>query len=77
MNNVDLEYASKKGIVVKNVAGYSTESVAQHTFAMFLSLLHSIEYYNLMLKIKNIRINNCLLILVQDIGNYKIKHGVL
>jgi glycerate dehydrogenase len=52
MNNVDLEYASKKGIVVKNVAGYSTESVAQHTFAMFLSLLHSIEYYNSYVKNK-------------------------
>lgn len=46
MNNVDLDYAAKKGIVVKNVAGYSTESVAQHTFAMFLSLLHRIDYYN-------------------------------
>jgi len=46
MNNVDMEYAASKGIKVKNVAGYSTESVAQHTFAMLLSLLHNIGYYN-------------------------------
>lgn len=45
MNNVDLPYAAQKGIVVKNVAGYSTESVAQHTFAMLLSLLHHTAYY--------------------------------
>lgn len=46
MNNVDLEYAHNKGIVVKNVADYSTNSVAQHTFALLLSLMHQIEYYN-------------------------------
>lgn len=46
MNNVDVEYAQRKGIAVKNVAGYSTHSVAQHTFAMLLSLMHHIEYYN-------------------------------
>lgn len=45
-NNVDIDYATKKGIVVKNVAGYSTESVAQHTFAMLLSFLHSIRFYS-------------------------------
>ena len=46
MNNVDLPYAATKKIEVKNVAGYSTESVAQHTFAMFLSLLHHTSYYS-------------------------------
>lgn len=46
MNNVDLAYAKKKGIVVKNVAGYSTESVVQHTFAILLSLLQHTAYYS-------------------------------
>lgn len=46
MNNVDLEHASQKGISVKNVAGDSTESVAQHTFALLLSFLHQTTYYS-------------------------------
>lgn len=46
MNNVDLEYANKKGIVVKNVAGYSTNSVIQHTFATLLSLLNHVKFYD-------------------------------
>lgn len=46
MNNVDLEYAAKKGIAVKNVAGYSTESVTQCTFSMLLYLLNSSAYYD-------------------------------
>lgn len=46
MNNVDLEYAKQKGIVVKNVAGYSTNSVAQHTFALLLHAIQNISYYS-------------------------------
>lgn len=46
MNNVDLSYAEEKGITVKNVAGYSTESVAQSTFSMLFYLLHGSAYYN-------------------------------
>jgi lactate dehydrogenase-like 2-hydroxyacid dehydrogenase len=46
MNNVDLEYAKKKGIIVKNVAGYSTNAVVQHTFAMVLGLLNKICYFD-------------------------------
>jgi glycerate dehydrogenase len=50
MNNVDLEHAKKKGIVVKNVAGYSTQSVVQHTFAMALYLLEKMAYYDKVVK---------------------------
>jgi len=45
MNNVDLEYAASHNISVKNVAGYSTKSVVQHTFAMALHLIEKMGYY--------------------------------
>ena len=46
MNLVDLDYANQKGIVVKNVAGYSTDSVAQHTFTMLLYMLSKPAYFD-------------------------------
>ena len=50
MNNVDLDAAKFKGIEVKNVAGYSTKSVVQHTFAMALYLLEKMAYYDTSVK---------------------------
>ncbi len=46
MNNIDLEYAKQKNIPVKNVAGYSTDSVVQLTFALLLNMVCSISYYD-------------------------------
>ncbi len=46
MNNIDLACAAEKGVVVKNVAGYSTNSVAQVTFSLVLELLTRTHRYN-------------------------------
>lgn len=50
MNNIDLEAADELGIEVKNVAGYSTQSVAQHTFTLLFSLLGNVVYYDTYVK---------------------------
>jgi glycerate dehydrogenase len=46
VNNVDLNYAQNNGIEVKNVSGYSTDSVAQLTFTMLLYLINKPFYYD-------------------------------
>ena len=45
-NNIDKEYLATRGSEWRNEAGYSTESVAQHTFAMLFYLLEKLDYYN-------------------------------
>ena len=50
MNNVDLEAAKELNVEVKNVAGYSTDSVIQHTFSMLFYLLGHSRYYDEVVK---------------------------
>jgi len=45
-NNIDIEYARERKIAVTNVTGYSTTTVAQHTFAMLLHLYDKINYFD-------------------------------
>jgi D-3-phosphoglycerate dehydrogenase len=42
LDNVDLEAASKKGIIVMNTPGGNTISAAEHTFCLLMSLARSI-----------------------------------
>lgn len=46
MNNIDLSFAAQKGIPVKNVANYSTDSVAELTITLALGLIHRTVYYD-------------------------------
>ncbi|MEO0510656.1 MAG: D-2-hydroxyacid dehydrogenase [Verrucomicrobiota bacterium] len=42
-NNIDLEHAARKGLIVRNVAGYATESVAQFTFSALFHLISRLD----------------------------------
>lgn len=45
-NIIDTQTAEKMGILIKNVAGYSTNSVAQHTLTLALTFLSRLPYYD-------------------------------
>ncbi len=46
VNNIDVDYAASKGVIVRNVVGYSTDSVAQTTFMHMLSLVGGGPYFD-------------------------------
>lgn len=45
-DNVDLNYCRERGIKVANVVNYSTDAVAQHTFALCLYILEKLNHYD-------------------------------
>lgn len=45
-NTIDVKYAAKKGITVCNAGSYSTNAVAQHTFALILNHFNQISNYH-------------------------------
>ena len=50
INNLDTDFLEQRGIAWRNVAGYSTENVAQHTFALMFALLEKLSYYDTYVK---------------------------
>ena len=45
-NNIDLEYCKAHNIKVRNVPGYCSGSVCQHTFALLFTLIENMRYYD-------------------------------
>lgn len=49
-NNVDLEFCDNAGITVCNAGSYSTDAVAQHTFALILNRYSRVAEYDALVK---------------------------
>lgn len=50
INSLDINYLNRRRISWRNVTGYSTASVAQHTFAMLFYLLEKLNFYDAYVK---------------------------
>ena len=46
INNIDVDACARRGVIVRNVAGYSTDSVVQETFMHILNLLGNGAYFD-------------------------------
>ena len=58
-NNVDFSFTNSKGIKVANVPSYSTDSVAQHTFALLLYLVEKMRFFDDYVKNGTYSNSNC------------------
>ncbi len=58
-NNVDFAYTNAAGIKVANVPSYSTDSVAQHTFALLLYLVEKMRFFDDYVKNGTYSRSNC------------------
>ena len=58
-NNVDFAYTNSKGVKVANVPSYSTDSVAQHTFALLLYLVEKMRFFDDYVKNGTYSRSNC------------------
>ena len=58
-NNVDFAYTNSKGIKIANVPSYSTDSVAQHTFALLLYLVEKMRFFDDYVKNGTYSNSNC------------------
>jgi len=50
LDNIDVEYATKMGIVVTNVPAYCVEEVSDHAMALLLSLARKVTFYDRAIK---------------------------
>ncbi len=46
LDNIDLDYAREKGIVITNTPGANSNSVAEHTMALMLACAKNIPYFD-------------------------------
>lgn len=74
-NNIDINYAKEKNIRVANVAGYSTDSVVQHTFALGLYLIEKMNYYDNYVKQVSMRNVRFFHIFPMYSTNFQERHG--
>ena len=74
-NNVDFAYTNSVGIKVANVPSYSTDSVAQHTFALLLYLVEKMRFFDDYVKNGTYSKSSCFSCLDMIYPELQEKHG--